>query len=127
MTTMPISRATARTLVPWGRIVFGALCVVLPDLGLKSFMIDPEANADGRLLIRVFGSRAFVIGALSAGVAGADAARRAIFAGAVMDAVDVSSMVRAQRDGRMSVGALTYNASIGLAYSALGLYAAAAD
>ncbi|MHB8695057.1 MAG: hypothetical protein ACYDHH_27800 [Solirubrobacteraceae bacterium] len=124
---MPISRATARTVVPWGRIVFGTLCVAAPDLGLKSFLIDPEANADGRLLIRVFGSRAFVIGALSAGLAGTEAARRAILAGAVMDAVDVSSMVRAQRDGRMSVAALAYNAAIGVAYSGLGFYAAAGD
>ena len=124
---MPISRATARIIVPWGRIVFGTLCVAAPDLGLRLFLIKPEANADGRLLIQVFGSRAFVIGALSAGLAGGDASRRAILAGAVMDAVDVSSMARARHEGRMSGAALVYNASVGVAYSALGFYASAGE
>ena len=110
---MLISRATARSIVPWGRIVFGTLCVAAPNLGLRAFLINPDANADGRLLIRVFGSRAFVIGALSAGIAGPEAARRAILAAAFMDAVDVSSMARAQREGRMSATALAYNAVIG--------------
>ena len=120
---MPVSRAAARTIVPWGRIVFGTLCVAAPDVALKSFMISPSANADGQILIRVFGSRAFVIGALSAGLAGPDAARRARRAGAVMDAVDVGSMTVAYRGGRMGTGAYIYNAVIGVAYSALGFYA----
>lgn len=120
---MPISRAVARTIVPWGRIVFGTVCVTAPDAALKSFMVSPAANSDGQILIRVFGSRAFVLGALSAGLAGPDAARRAIRAGAVMDAVDVGSMTLAHRSGRMSTGAYVYNAAIGIAYSGLGFYA----
>jgi hypothetical protein len=122
-----ISRSAARTIVPWGRIVFGTLCIAAPDLALRSFMVNPEDNPDGPLLIRVFGSRAFVIGALSAGLAGDEAAQRAIRAGAVMDAVDVTSMVRAHRSGRMSTQALAYNAGIGVAYAALGIYASQSD
>jgi hypothetical protein len=119
-----MSPAVARRVVPWGRIVFGTLCIAAPDIALKSFMLRPENNADGHLLIRTFGSRAFVIGALSAGLAGPDAARRAINAGAVMDLVDVSSMTRAFRAGRMGPAAFAYNALFGVAYAALGFQAA---
>jgi hypothetical protein len=124
---MPISRSTARTIVPWGRIVFGTVCVLAPDAALKSFLVKPAENRDGRILIQVFGSRAFVVGALGAGVAGQDAARTAIRAGAVMDCVDVVSMFRAHRDGRMGTGALVYNAAIGVGYAALGFHASRPD
>ena len=45
---MPISRAVARTIVPWGPDVFGTVCVTAPDAALKSFMVSPAANSDGQ-------------------------------------------------------------------------------
>jgi hypothetical protein len=122
---MPISPAAARRIVPWGRIVFGTVCVTAPDLALRSFLIKPEDNDDGHLLIRVFGSRAFVLGVLSAGLAGEEGARRALRAGALMDTFDISSMVLAYRSGRLGKAALVYNAGIGAVFASLGMIASA--
>lgn len=115
-----------RRFVPYGRIAFGSLCVIAPGVALRSLMLKPQDNPDGRLLIRVFGSRAFVIGVLSSGLNGPEATRRALNAGAVMDLVDLGSMAIAQRTGRLGTSALAWNTVIGLTFSAFGFLGARA-
>ena len=113
----------ARKIVPWTRITMGLALHLTPRQMLRTLVLNPRDNPDHPYMLWLLGSRAILLGAISAGLMGDDPARRTIRFGAFMDIYDIGAVIKAHRSGRMSTRVAAYNGGFGLAFSALGFLA----
>ncbi|MDN5895296.1 MAG: hypothetical protein L0H93_14890 [Nocardioides sp.] len=84
-----------------GRLAIGATSVATPDLAAKLFRLDCANNPQLSYLLRLFGGREILIGALTL-AAGGSARRALVLGGVAVDAVDVLAAAVAGREGVVS-------------------------
>jgi hypothetical protein len=114
-------RATrARAAVPWLRMGAGIVSQVAPRSLYPLAAIRPTDNADAEFIMRAFGAGALALGAISSGLAGDTAGRKAMRMGAVMDLVDVGTLWRAYRQGKIGTVPVLVNTVGGIVFSTLG-------
>lgn len=107
-----------------GRLAAGVLALARPDVVARAVGTDPATNPDGDYLLRLFGSRELVVGAIAAGALGPRTVRRSLLLGAGVDALDAVAVLRAGRDGRFAPGRARAIAAGCGAIAALGVVAA---
>ncbi|PTL59615.1 hypothetical protein [Paraconexibacter algicola] len=114
-----------RAALAGGRLAAGVLALGAPATVARAVGTTPADNPDGDYLLRLFGSRELVVGAIAAGALGPGTATRAFLLGAGVDALDAAAVLRAGRDGRFAPHRARAIASGCLAIAALGVVAAA--
>lgn len=109
--------ATRRALVAL-RLILGSTAYATPDLAARAFGIDPDEGTALPSAVRLFGAREFAMGVALA-VASGPELRRWLAIGAVVDGLDVVTVVLGGRAGR--IGKTTIAVGGGLASVAVGL------
>jgi len=117
-------RAVLRHALAGGRLAAGIAAIATPPVVARAVGATPADNADGPYLLRLFGSRELVVGAIAAGALGPGTASRAFLLGAGVDALDAAAVLRAGRDGRLDPARARTLAAGCLAIAGLGVVAA---
>lgn len=114
-----------RTTLAGGRLAAGIVALGSPAVVARAVGTRPQDNPDGDYLLRLFGSRELVVGAIAAGALGRGTTSRAFLLGAGVDALDAVAVLRAGRAGRFERRRSRAIAAGCLAIAALGAVAAA--
>ena len=85
-----------------GRIAVGVLSLVRPGLAVSMFGLDIGSNPQGRVLVRVFGSREVALGAVTL-LARGSTQRNLIIAGIGVDLADAATGVLATQEKAVPV------------------------
>ncbi len=116
--------ATLRRALAAGRLAAGVAALTTPSVVARAVGTAPSDNPDGPYLLRLFGSRELVVGAIAAGALGPGTASRGLLLGAGVDALDAVAVLRAGGAGRFEAGRTRTLATGCLAIAGLGLVAA---
>lgn len=122
MTSIPVLRPA----LAYGRLAAGVAAIATPAVVARAVGTTPADNPDGAYLLRLFGSRELVVGAIAAGALGPGTASRAFLLGAGVDALDAVAVLRAGHDGRFDARRSRTLAAGCLAIAGLGVVAASA-
>lgn len=115
---------TLRHALAGGRLAAGVAALTVPSVVARAVGTTPADNPDGAYLLRLFGSRELVVGAIAAGALGPGTTSRAFLLGAGVDALDALAVLRAGRDGRFDPRRARTIAAGCLAIAGLGAVAA---
>lgn len=83
------------------RVALGVASTVSPDTAARLFRVDPAENRQLSYLMRLFGGREILMGALTLAARG-NARRNLVLGGVAVDAVDAVAAVLAAREGAIS-------------------------
>lgn len=103
-----------------GRLAIGAVALASPDLTGKLFRLETKDNPQLPYMMRMFGSREIVLGAVTL-VAKGKARRKLVGVGIAVDGADAFAGLDAMR-----TGAVTQSVGLGLTVPALGAVVAGA-